>query len=179
MRAVRNDAGMTLAEVVVILALATLLATITATFSLTWVGQERMRSGIYKTHTYLNLARVEAVNRNRACRFEVDTDSGWIRVLDLNDPAIGTDDVELDAFELHESISFDRPDAGSAVTLHNSAGNVYEVTFSADGLVDTGTSTGGKIHLASRGRYSRISLYLAGGTQIEHWDGSSWAAAGS
>jgi len=117
------------------------------------------------------VARAQAITRNRACRFQIDTASLRITVVDLNDPASTTDDILLHDATLSSKISFARPDSGSAVTLSSLGGNLYGAIFASDGSVSAGA---GLIALQGGDGSYRISLYGAGGVRVERWDGSSW-----
>ena len=70
------------------------------------------------------------------------------------------------------SISFARPDSGAAVGFSQVGGSsVYEVVFTSEGTVSTGV---GSAHVFGGKRYGRISVFGAGGTAVERWDGSNW-----
>jgi len=171
----KNQSGMTLIELLIVLSLASLVLVATAAYSLPWMARETMRGAVYDVQTYLQLARIEAVSRNRPCRFLIDTDAKTIRVLDTMGTTGSTlDDETLYRADLPSSITFAKPTAGDAVTLANIGGTgQYEAQFSADGLVDSGT---GDIHMFGGQQYGRISVYLAGGVHVERWTGSAWTA---
>ena len=50
-------------------------------------------------------------------------------------------------------------------------GSRYEVKFTSDGTVSAGSGT---VHVLGGERYGRISVFGAGGTQVERWNGSRW-----
>lgn len=163
---------MSLAEVTVVMVVAAIVVAAAATYSIPWLGREEMRGAIYEVQQLLQLARVQAITRNRACRFQVDTGSRTIAVYDLNEVADATDDLLLHRATLSSRVSFARPDTGSAVTLASLGGDLYGATFSSDGSVSAGA---GLVALQGGDGSYRISLYGAGGVRVERWDGSAWA----
>lgn len=170
-----NQKGMTLTELLIVLAVASLVLVATAAYSLPWMERETMRSAVYDVQTYVQLARIEAVTRNRPCRFAVNPTTGVIAVLDtMGTPGNIADDEILYRTTMPSGVAFARPTTGDAVTLQQVGGtDWYGTQFSSDGLVDAGT---GQVHLYGGERYGRVSVYLAGGVQVERWNGSSWEA---
>ncbi|MEK7283837.1 MAG: GspH/FimT family pseudopilin [Acidobacteriota bacterium] len=169
----RSERGMSLAEVTVVMVLVAVITTAVATYSIPWLGREEMRGAVYTVQEYLQLARVQAVARNRDCRFLIDTSSLQVSVVDLNDPATSTDDLSLYSVTLSSRVTFGRPDPGSAVTLAAVSGSLYQATFAADGSVTAGA---GLIALQGGDGSYRVNLYGAGGVRVERWDGSAWVA---
>ena len=47
------------------------------------MARETMRSAVHDTGSFLQLAKMEAVSRNRPCRFAVDTAAGTLAVWDM------------------------------------------------------------------------------------------------
>ena len=167
----RGEQGMSLAEITVVMVVMAVIVTAVGSYSIPWLGREEMRGAVYQVQQYLQLSRAQAITRNRACRFQIDTASRRITVFDLNDPASTTDDILLHDATLSSKISFARPDSGSAVTLSSLGGNLYGAIFASDGSVSAGA---GLIALQGGDGSYRISLYGAGGVRVERWDGSSW-----
>jgi Tfp pilus assembly protein FimT len=163
---------MTLIETLIVVSVAALVLVATAAYSIPWIAKESMRSAVYDVQTYLQLARIEAVSRNRDCRFVVNTSNRTLQILDGNGTSTTSDDTELYLRSLPDSVTFARPDAGAAVTLAQiGGGSSYEVVFTADGTVSAGT---GEAVLFGGQLYGRIRVFGAGGTQVEHWDGTGW-----
>ncbi|PYT33501.1 MAG: hypothetical protein DMF52_15480 [Acidobacteria bacterium] len=170
-RIMRGEQGMSLAEITVVMVVMAVIVTAVGSYSIPWLAREEMRGAVYQVQQYLQLSRAQAITRNRACRFQIDTASLRITVVDLNDPASTTDDILLHDATLSSKISFARPDSGSAVTLSSLGGNLYGAIFASDGSVSAGA---GLIALQGGDGSYRISLYGAGGVRVERWDGSSW-----
>lgn len=133
-----------------------------------------MRSAVYDVQTHIQIARIEAISRNRPCRFVVDTGTRVVQVFDSMGTSGSTADDELLFSEtLPSAVSFARPDSGAAVTLPTIGGNAHQAIFSSDGTVSSGS---GDLNLFGGDQYRQISLFLAGGLMVRQWDGSYWVA---
>ncbi|MFQ5766853.1 MAG: GspH/FimT family pseudopilin, partial [Acidobacteriota bacterium] len=166
------ERGMTLIETLIVLAVSSLLAGMTVSFSINWLAKERLRAGSYQVFSQLNQARLQAVKRNRSCRFTVDTATRVLNVIDLQDPADPADDVEISREVLHPYLGFQMPDGTAPVTLNPLSGTRFEATFSSSGVV---TSGAGNIALGADGQFRQVSLFVAGGMRLRRWDGTEWA----
>ncbi len=167
----RTDRGFSLLELVVVLAFAALLMMAGVVFALDWYGRERIRSSVYVIQSNLQLTRFTAVQRHRPCRFMINVSSRRIRVIDLNNPTVSSDDKIVTEMTLPPNITFERPDVGSPVTLHHVSGAVYDATLQGDGSVSEGV---GDLILHAGGAYMRLRLFAAGGVVIERWNGAAW-----
>jgi len=168
-----NQKGMTLIELVIVVALASVTLVATATYTLPWIARERARSAVYDVQSYLQLTRIEAVSRNHQCRFVLDTSTRSLQVFDGNGTT-GTkaDDVLLYGTTLPSDIQFARPDVGSPVTLAQvGTSAVYETVFTSDGIVSQGT---GEVSLYGGQEYNRVMVFGAGGVSVDRWAGSGW-----
>lgn len=164
--------GMTLIEMMIVVAFASLILVAVAAYTVPWLAREGMRSAVYDVQTFMQLARIEAVSRNHACRFVINTDNGRVRVFDTNGTNPTGDDVMLYERTLPSSVSFARPDAGAPVTLSQiGASDEYQTVFTSDGIVALGP---GEVVLLGGQRYGRVSVFGAGGIQVERWNGSTW-----
>jgi prepilin-type N-terminal cleavage/methylation domain-containing protein len=166
-----TERGFTISEVLVVLALAALVLTISFTQAIGWIARAESRSAVYSVQSFLQRARMEAVSRNRACMFTLDTATRQIRVVDLVDGSINSNDILLSNTTLSEKISFARPDSGAAVTLASISGSTYGATFGSDGSLSAGA---GIVSVLGGPGYLRVSLYGAGGAAVERWDGTAW-----
>jgi Tfp pilus assembly protein FimT len=167
---------MTLIELVIVVAVAAMMLVIVAAISLPWMQKESMRSAVYDVQTYIQLAKIEAVSRNRECRFVVDTSTGVLRVFDGagTDAATDTsDDLLLYETTLPDNVSFTDPQAGAAVTLEDIGSGSFQLEFTSDGIVNAGA---GAVMLQGGQSYGRISVFAAGGVEVERWTGSAWYA---
>ena len=168
-----DDKGFGLIELVTVLALGAMLLTAVVTYALPWVSREEMRGAVYQVQNYLQRARIEAVTRNRSCRFILEADSGRFQVVDLNDPGDATDDETLATATLPGTVSFSDPEGGPAITLSLISGSTYQATFAPDGSVSDGA---GVIMFAGGERSDRLTLFGAGGVRVDTWNGSTWVA---
>ena len=167
-----NERGMTLIETLLVVAVASLALMATAAYSVPWIAREKMRGAVYDVQLYMQLARVEAVSRNTDCRMVVDTASGTLQVLDSIGTAGIYDDILLYQRSLPDSVEFNRPDIGSAVTLAQIGGSdSYQAIFTSNGTVTSGI---GEVVIHGGEQYGKVSVYGAGGTQVEKWNNGAW-----
>jgi Tfp pilus assembly protein FimT len=165
---------MSLIELIVVVALASIAVAIAVAYSTPWIARESMRSAANDVQSFLQLAKIEAVSRNHDCRFVVDTASGALEVWDsMGTPDI-SDDVRLHTGALPTSVSIERPDTGSPVTLEQVGGSPsYQTMFASDGLVSAGV---GGVFLHGGDGFGRVEVRAAGGVEIQHWNGTGWHA---
>jgi prepilin-type N-terminal cleavage/methylation domain-containing protein len=168
-----NEKGMTLIELVIVMSLAAVALVASASYALPWIARERGRSAVYDVQSYLQLTRIEAVSRNRDCRFVLDTSTRTLQVYDDNGtPATQTDDVLLYEETLPDDIQFARPDSGAPVTLSQvGTSSVYETVFNSDGTVSSGS---GEVALFGGNEFNRVIVFGAGGVSVDRWHGNGW-----
>ena len=167
----QGERGASIAEAMVVLALTSVVLTTTASYSISWLGREDLRSAASEIRTQLQATRTHAINRNRAARFQLDTALRRFQVYDLVDPGNNADDILLATASLPDTVTFARPDSGSTVTLPVLSGTTYQATFESNGSV---SSTPGLVCLSGGARYGRVTLYAAGGVKLERWLNSAW-----
>ena len=132
---------------------------------------EGLRSAVFDMQTYMQLARIEAVSRNRDVRFVVDGANHRIGVLDSAGTTSTGDDIVLYSTDLPDTVSFARPDSGFAITLTHVSGKTFHTVFGPDGIVDSGT---GLVALLGGNQYERVQVFGAGGIRIQKWNGTEW-----
>lgn len=166
-----DQRGVTLLEALVVMAILAITSGIVSAYGLGWMQRERQRSVAYEIFVHLNVARVEAVTRNRRCRFILDSSTQSLQVLDLHDPANTTDDVEISAIDLGEALQLGTPDGGNAVTFNALGPKRFEVTFNDDGTVVTGV---GAARLNTGDTFRRVSVFAGGAISVDRWNGTAW-----
>lgn len=166
-----NERGMTLIETLIVVAAAALMLVAAAAYSVPWIARENMRSAVYDVQTYIQLTRIEAVSRNRECRMVLDTSARVMQIFDTQGTVSTSDDTSLYRRGLPTSVTFARPDSGAAVTLASINSKSFHVIFRSDGTVRAGV---GDVHIFGGQRYGKVSIFGAGGTQVERWNGSQW-----
>lgn len=112
----------------------------------------------------MQIARIEAVTRGDPCRFVIDAATRRVTVVDSSGAVLH--DETLD-----RKVQFTDPDGGPAITLNAVSPTTYDATFSATGAVIAGAGT---VYLAGGDDYRRITLFVGGGTQVEHREGTGW-----
>lgn len=162
-----NQSGMTLIEILIGLAVLSLMLLAVSTYAVPWIAREGTKSAVYDVQTFAQLARIEAVSRNRNVHFEVETALRRLQVVDSNGGLV------LHETTMPDSVNFALPTVGSAITLSFVGGKLYRMTFDSDGTVTAGQ---GYVSLFGGNVYERASVFAAGGVQVEHWNGSSWDA---
>ncbi len=169
---VKQQAGVTLSELLIVLTLATMIMAAGAVATVPRIARESMRGALHNIGTLVRVAQLESVKHNRSCRFVVDLTARTLSVVDTNGTATPTDDNTIRSLTMPSIVSVARPDTGSPITFTPASG-VYYVEFDPDGHVSTGT---GEIVLCSGARYGKVVVYSAGGVRYERWDGLSWVA---
>ena len=171
MRMRAGERGASLPESLLILLFLSLCVLAVGNYSLGWLNAEDVRSAVGQTQRLVQQARIEAIARNRACRFILDTAARRVQVVDLNDPTDATDDITLSDVALSSKVSFGDPSGNPAVTLASLGGGRYQATFASDGTVSAGI---GVMSFQAKTGYRRLSLFGAGGNKLENWNGSAW-----
>jgi prepilin-type N-terminal cleavage/methylation domain-containing protein len=172
---IHSERGFSLLELLSALAIAALLIGLAVLVAGPLVGNESGRGAVYELQTLVQLARMEAVARNRECRLLLCPTLREIRVIDtrgtLADPS---DDEVLHGTVLPETVSFERPDAGSAVEWASIGGSPewFQLRFASDGTVEAGE---GDVIVHGGDRYGKVAVFTSGGTQVTAWRASGWA----
>ena len=170
----KKQSGLTLVELIVVVAIASLMLGATIVFATPWIARESMRSSANQMVSFLQLAKIESVSRNRDCRFVVDTAARTMEIWDTWEPGDDSDDERLHREPLPTTVGFARPDSGDVVTLEQVGSTErYRATFSSDGMVNAGA---GAVFLYGGQQYGAVEVHAAGGVEILYWDGSGWKA---
>lgn len=169
----KGQAGIGMIEILVVLTLSTIVLGSATALSGEWMNRERARSVGYELQTSIQLARTEAVMRNRDCRVTIDIAARRVAVWDgMGTPEV-TDDVLLRALDLPDTVRFERPDGVDPVTLDEPNPGMFQASLGSAGTAVTG---GGEVGLHSGDRYLRLTLAGAGGLRIQRWNGTGWEA---
>ena len=163
-------------ELVSVVAIAAALLAAAALTVRPLVGTESGRSAVYTLQSMAQLARMEAVARNRECRLLLSEDLRRVVVTDtLGTTSDTSDDEVLHDSTLPEAVTFERPDAGSAVTWASLGGSPewFQVRFASDGTVEAGE---GEVVVRGGDHYGRIAVFPSGGSQVTKWDSTGWRA---
>jgi prepilin-type N-terminal cleavage/methylation domain-containing protein len=168
--------GFSLIELVSVVAIAAVLLALIALAARPLIGTESGRSAVYTLQSMAQLARLEAVARNRECRLLLSTDLRQVVVTDtLGTTANASDDEMLHGSTLPEGVAFERPDSGSAVTWASLGGSPewFQVRFASDGTVEAGE---GEVVVHGGDRYGRVAVFTSGGSQVTSWSSTGWRA---
>jgi len=170
----RDQSGITLSELLVVMAIAAVAVTVTLVYSSPWLARESVRSSANDVASFMQLARIEAVSRNTDCRFVVDTGSRVLEVRDSMGTGSVTDDQLLFQRRLPSGVAFSRPDGGATVTLEQlPSTTIYQAVFASDGIVSSGA---GGVFFQGGNRWASVQVQAAGATEINYWDGQAWKA---
>jgi Tfp pilus assembly protein FimT len=168
-----DQSGISMVEVVVVLALSALALGSATAISGAWSSRERAGDVAYELQSSIQLARTEAVLRNRDCRVTIDTMTHQVAVWDGMGTLDLTDDTLLQALDLPASVSFERPDGVSPVTLDEPTPDVFQARLGSAGTVVLGA---GEVGLHSGDRFLRLTLAGAGGLRVQNWNGAAWVS---
>jgi len=166
-----RQAGMTLGEVMIVTAVATLVMASAVTATVPLFAREKLRSATYELYSTLQISRVEAVARNRPTRFVLDRDARTLETWDTKGTTTTTDDELIRRATLPDSVSLASPDNEDAVTIPGADSNKYEAIFAANGSAAGST---GSITLHGGGKFTKLNLQAAGGADVEVWDKDEW-----
>lgn len=166
-----SERGVTLIELIVVVVVGLGLAAITVAYSMPWMIKESVRSALYDVNGFMQMAKVEAVSRNRPVRFVINTTSRQVQVWDSLGTSSTSDDSLLHVRDLPTHVIFDRPDTGSAITLDTVGTDGYEAVFTPDGML---SSSAGVVCLAGSEAFGSVSIYAAGGIEVFEWNGTEW-----
>lgn len=166
-----RESGMTLFELLVVVAIAGFVAIISVSAVLPYYQREQLRGAVRNVQMSLQVDRMEAVKRNRPCRLVLDTLGKSIQVWDGMGTDVTDDDVLLHSVELTSTIEFLHPGGDVPVTFKSLGDAIYEVVFNADGTVGVGD---GQAVLYGGGMFQRLNLQVAGGVRLTRWNGSGW-----
>jgi len=175
-RVMHRQLGMTLIELLGVIALAILLISVTIVVSLSTLNRSGSRGAIQKVQSLAQFARMEAVSRNRDCRVLLSPELRQLMVTDGRGTPTGDDDVVLQRAALPTSVVFGRPDPGDAVGWRSLGGSPewYGVRYGADGTVAEGD---GDLFVQAGESYGRLSVFVSGATQVATWKNGNWHTA--
>lgn len=165
-----SEHGAGLGEVLILTAAAAVaVAAATAQLLPGAASPETVRGATQSLYTYVQLARVEAVARDRPCRLVVDPRDARVRVLDSLGTADEADDLLLHETVLAASIAEPGTDPASVRGQARMAGSAVRVDFRPDGNVAPSAIT-----LFDGARFGRVSIDESAALHVESWDGSGW-----
>jgi Tfp pilus assembly protein FimT len=170
-----RERGASLNELLIVVAVAGLSLLATVTYTVPRLDREGLHSAITEVHTYMQLARGEAISRDRACRFVVDTANHRLGVVDTAGTLPFGDDILLYETPLPRNVSFRRPDDGTAIALEPAAGQTFQALFQSDGIVSAGA---GELVMQGGSEYARVRVGVNGEIQVHRWDGTAWVPGG-
>ena len=131
-----RQAGMSLPELLIGIAVLAVVMNLAGLAVLPWIAAESSRSTIHEAGMLLQRTKAEALSRNHKCRFLVDVGQREMRVMDGNGTTVTTDDLVVVRRRLPATIGFARPDPGSPITFTALSGSLFEVVFDSAGRVD-------------------------------------------
>jgi prepilin-type N-terminal cleavage/methylation domain-containing protein len=167
--------GFALLELVFVVAIAAALLAMAVLVSGALIGKESGRGAIYEIQTLAQLARMEAVARNRECQLLLSPSLRQMAVTDTLGTSDVSDDEVLHGTAFSEAVRFERPDSGSAVTWTSIGGSPewFRVRFASDGTIEAGE---GDVCIHGGDRYGRVSLHASGGSRVTTWGQGGWQA---
>ncbi len=168
-----RQSGISVNELLIVVAVACLSLLATVTYTVPRVAREGLHNAVVDVHTYMHLARVEAIGRERTCRFVVNAAEHRIEVMDTAGTVSPGDDILLYELELSHNVSFRRPDTGAAITLNRAASETFQALFTSDGIVTLGA---GEVVMLGGSDYERVQLADTGEIRIQRWNGTDWVS---
>lgn len=188
----RAAAGFTLVELLIVLAIATLVLTLGVPNLIEILHRQRLEGQVRELATLAHRARHEALLRGVPAIVELDADGFTAFVdlhgADLDDPPdllfgplvsapIQGTDFRVGERKLHEELDLAGPGALPAVEGFTDVGGVRKAIFEPNGSIrDTGA-----VRIADRrGNFleMRIAPRATGRVSLYKWDGTAWRANG-
>ena len=174
MQSLAPQRGLSAVEAVVAISVACLLISAGVAAFRPFGGGSDTAEALAQLEVLAQRARVEAVQRQRACRLVLDTTDWSLRVLDSLGTADERDDDVLLQRAMPAAIRLGRPDGGSPSTFARSRHSAHELLFTARGNVPDGP---GELVLSDGQRYGRLRAQRDGTLAVETWDGRGWVPA--
>ena len=164
-------------ELVITIVLAIILVSLAMVVSLATIQRGRTRGVAHEIQSMTQLARMEAVSRNRECLVLLSPEAGQVMVTDGLGTLASNDDILLREAKLPSSVAFMRPDPGSSINWESLGGSPawFRLVFSADGTVASGD---GDIFLKGGENYERLSIFVSGSTRVWSWKEGAWQVGG-
>ena len=131
-----------------------LLLLASSTYFLPTLPSSSLESSVHELHVAVQLARIEAVSRNRECRVELNARDHSVRIYDSQGTTRTADDQLLHHLSLPSSIRLTHSNAGTSHTL--------QLSFKADGAADKTTLIG----IDDSFRHGGILIHRSGNISI-------------
>ena len=188
----RAAAGFTLVELLIVLAIATLVLTLGVPNLIEILHRQRLEGQVRELATLAHRARHEALLRGVPAIVELDADGFTAFVdlhgADLDDPPdllfgplpsapIQGTDFRVGERKLHEELDLAGPGVQPAVEGFTDVGGVRKAIFEPDGSI---RNTGAVRIADRRGNFleMRIEPRATGRVSLSKWDGTAWRANG-
>lgn len=156
----KSQYGFTVIDLVITLAVVSILAGIATPGMNRWMSSYRLKSASTDLFSNMQMAKTGSVKENRAWRIEF-TDSGYQILNGLGNPV--------------KSINFNQDYAGKIIYKNPTAGDSVDT----DPLIfnPNGTTNVGWVYISNQEEtsYYRVGLQFAsGGIRVERWNGSKF-----
>lgn len=150
----QKRSGFTVTELIVIIALLSLLTTVGVPNFLSWLPKYRLRSAARDLFSNLQLAKMEAIKTNRNCSIGYQKNPDRYAITLLNKTVMLSD--------YKSGIRFEGP--------NNQTFSVANITFNS-----RGTSNAGYAYLTNSGNtaYYRVGPLTSGVIKLQKWSGGS------
>lgn len=168
-----GERGFTLLEMLSILAFAVLLLALAAVAGRPLIGNEKARGAVYEIQSVVQLARMEAVTRNRETRLLLCPAQREMMVTDTFGTVSTSDDQMLYGATFAEGVMFQHPGGGAAVGWESLGGSPawFQIRFASDGTVEAGE---GDVVVHGGEHYGRVAVFSSGASQVTKWRQGSW-----
>jgi len=152
----RCETGFTMMEIMVVIGIIAILATVAIPSLATWIPDYRLKSAVQDLYSNMQLAKMEAIKNNSPRTITFNTDGTYTK----------PDNTTVSFADYGSGVGYGRPDTGNNITYADG----QTVTFQPRGFAEDG-----EVYISNdKGTSYYVGTSIAGVVILRKWMGSSW-----